>query len=91
MRAPTVAPDPIVILAVSLMLLFTVVVLTVMFGPKLTLVTPLMYPLPLKTTSSVCDKLPLVGAMLVSVGAGLLIVNAALVAEASPALVAWRV
>ena len=42
LRGPTVAPDPIVILAVSLILLFTVTLLTVMFAPKLTVVTPLM-------------------------------------------------
>ena len=42
LRGPTVAPDPIVIWAVSLMLLFTVTVLTVMFAPKLTVVTPLI-------------------------------------------------
>ena len=42
LRAPTVALDVIVILAVSLTLLFTVTLLTVMFMPKLTVVTPLM-------------------------------------------------
>ena len=41
LRGPTVAPEPIVILAVSLMLLVTVTVLTVIFAPKSTLVTPL--------------------------------------------------
>ena len=42
LRAPTAAPDPIVMLAVILMLLFTVTVLTVMFAPKFTVVTPVM-------------------------------------------------
>ena len=46
---------------------------------------------PLKATSNVSEMFPLVGAMLVSVGAGLLILKAALVAEVSPALVAWSV
>ena len=42
LRAPTAAPAPIVIFAVILMLLFTVVVFTVMLGPKFTELTPLM-------------------------------------------------
>ena len=42
LREPTVAPDPIVILEVSLMLLFTVTLLIVMFAPKFTVVMPLM-------------------------------------------------
>ena len=46
---------------------------------------------PLKTTSSVSDRFALAGAMLASVGAGLLIVNCALVAEVSPVLAAWTV
>ena len=42
LRAPTAAPAPIVIFAVILMLLFTVVVFTVMLGPKFTELTPAM-------------------------------------------------
>ena len=42
LRAPTAAPDPILMFAVILMLLFTVTVFTVMLGPKLTELTPLM-------------------------------------------------
>ena len=53
LRAPVVAPDPIVIFAVRLVPLFTVTVLTVMFAPKLTVVTPLMKFVPVKVTSIV--------------------------------------
>ena len=91
LRAPIVAPDPIVIFAVRLVLLFTVTVLTVMFVPKLTVVTPLMKFVPVKVTSSVSDKFPLVGDILVSVGARLLMLNAELVADVKPALLAWSV
>ena len=42
LRGPTAAPDPIVMLAVILIPLFTVIVFTVMLGPKLTELTPLM-------------------------------------------------
>ena len=42
----------------------------------------------MKATSSVSVRFPLVGAILVSVGFGLLIENAELVAEVSPVLLA---
>lgn len=90
-RAPGVAPDPIVMFAVICVALFTVVVFTVMFAPKLTELTPLMKLLPVKTTSSVCEIFPLVGAMDVSVGAGLLMLKSALVAGTRPVDVAASV
>ncbi len=74
-RAPIVAPAPIVMFAVSCVALFTVVELTAMSAPTLTVLTPAMKPVPAKTTSSVCSRLPAAGATVVSVGAGLLTVN----------------
>ena len=85
---PTVAFAGIVILAVIAVWLFTTVLLTVMSDPKLTELTPLMKLVPVKVTSSVCVRFPLVGEILANVGAGLLIVNDALVAPVKPALLA---
>ena len=50
LRGPVAAPDPIVTFAVRFVPLFTVTVLTVMFAPKLTVVTPLMKFVPVKLT-----------------------------------------
>jgi len=71
-RAPVAAPAAIVRFAVKLVELFTVVELTVMPLPTFTEVTPLIKFVPVKITSSVCKRLPLIGKMLVNVGAGLL-------------------
>ncbi len=70
-RAPVAAPAAMVILAVIWVALSTVVVLTVILAPKFTLETPVWYPVPVKTTSSVCILFAVVGIMLVKVGAGL--------------------
>src|SRR5713101_2290236 len=69
--APTVAFAGIVIFAVIAVWPFTTVLLTVMSDPKLTELTPVKKLVPVKVTFNVCVRLPLVGAMLVSVGAGL--------------------
>ena len=66
--APTAAAVVMTRLAVKLVELVTVVELTVMPGPTSTEVTPLINFVPVKTTSRVCKRLPLVGAMLVKVG-----------------------
>ena len=71
-RAPVAAPAAIVRFAVKFVALFTVVELTVMPLPTFTEVTSSIKFVPVKTTSSVCKRLPLIGAMLVKVGAGLL-------------------
>ena len=71
-RAPVAAPAAIVRFVVKLVELFTVVELTVIPVPTFTVVTPVIKFVPVKTTSSVCKRSPLFGAMLVKVGAGLL-------------------
>ena len=71
-RAPVAALAAMVRFAVKFVELFTVVELTVMPLPTFTEVTPLIKFVPVKTTSSVCTRFPLIGAMLVKVGAGLL-------------------
>src|SRR5438045_5128864 len=68
-RGPVAAVDAIVMFAVICVPLSTDAVLTVMLGPKLTELTPLMKFVPVKTTFSVCVRVPLVGAMLIKVGA----------------------
>ena len=78
LRAPTVAFEAIVRLAVICVALFTVVVFTVISDPKIfTFLKPVMKLVPLKITFSVCDIFPLVGEILLSVGAGLVNVTAA--------------
>jgi len=71
-RAPVVAAAVTMRFAVKLVKLFTVVELTVMPSPTFTEVTPAIKFVPVKTTSSVCRRLPLIGEMLVKVGLGLL-------------------
>jgi len=73
--APAAAAEVMVRFAVKLVELFTVVELTVMPLPTFTEVTPVIKLVPVKFTSSVCKRLPLVGEMLVKVGAGLFTVN----------------
>lgn len=87
--APVAAAAVIVRFAVKFAESFTVVELTVMPGPTLTLVTPLIKFVPLKTTSSVCKRLPLFGVGLIKVGRGLLTVKIRLleVGPPSPTLV----
>lgn len=75
LRAPSSAPALIVMFAVKLSELCTVVVFTVILSPTFTLLTPSMKPEPLNPTSSVCSRVPLVGLMLVRLGAGLLTVK----------------
>jgi hypothetical protein len=53
----------------------TVVELTVISAPKLAELTPLIKFDPLRTTSSVCPRLPLLGERLVKLGAGLFTVK----------------
>lgn len=62
-------------LAVKLVELVTLVALTVMSDPTFTEVTPLIKFVPVKTTSSVCNRFPLFGEMLVKAGAGLFTVK----------------
>jgi len=69
-RASVVAVPIIVRFAVKLVKLFTVIELTVIPVPTFTVVAPLIKFVPVKTTSSVCKRLPLIGEMLVKVGAG---------------------
>jgi len=69
-RAPCAAFAPIVMLAVICVALLTVVELTVMSAPKLTELTPPIKFVPVKTTFSVCKRLPLFGEILDKVGAG---------------------
>ena len=78
LRAPNAAFASIVIFAVICVVLLTVVEFTVMSAPKLTELTPLIKFVPVNTTSSVCKRLPLVGARLAKVGTGLFMVNAGL-------------
>ena len=85
-RAALVPAAGMVILAVKLVALFTVVELKTMPLPlppppsvgkgstSPTVVIPAMKFVPVKTTSSVCKRLPLVGEMLVKVGTGLNVV-----------------
>lgn len=75
LRVPGVAVKAIVIRAGMLVELVTVCGVTVMSFPQITLVTPLMKLVPVKVTSSICPRPPLVGLMLVNIGAGLLTVN----------------
>jgi len=75
LRAPSAALASIVIFAVICVPLLTVVEFTVMSAPKLTELIPSIKFVPVKTTSSVCKRLPFVGAMLAKVGAGLFTVN----------------
>src|SRR3954453_8050006 len=84
LRGPTAAFAAIVTLAVICDPLSTVNVLTAMLEPRLTVVTPARKLVPVKTTFSVCVRLPLTGAMLVNVGAGLLIENGTLPAPVRP-------
>jgi len=74
-RASVAAAAVIVKFAVKLVALFTVVELIVISLPTFTEVTPSIKFVPVKTTSSVCKRLPLFGAMLVKVGAGLFAVK----------------
>jgi hypothetical protein len=90
-RGPVAAVEAMVMLAVIWVALSTEVVFTVMSEPKFTELTPLMKFVPEKTTFRVCVRLPLAGAIVVSVGRGLLIVNDALVAPVRLLLVALRV
>ena len=74
LRPPKAALSPMLILAVSCvspLAGLTVIEFTVMFAPKFTELTPSIKFVPVKTTSSVCKRLPFVGAMLAKVGAGL--------------------
>src|SRR4051812_15483520 len=74
-RVPVAAVEPIVMLAVIWVELSTVVVLTLSLHDALPIFTPVMKLVPVKTTSSVWPRLPLVGLMLARVGAGLLTVK----------------
>lgn len=65
-RGPLAAESVIVIFVVSCVSLFTVVELIVIPLPKLAVVAPVMKLLPVKTTSSVCRRLPTTGFTLVS-------------------------
>src|SRR5262245_56297332 len=56
--------------------LLTVVEFTVIPDPMVTELVPLMKPVPVKTTSTVCSLLATFGARLASVGAGFVTVNA---------------
>jgi len=76
-RAPTVAFEAIVMLAVICVELSTVVEFAVIFVPKFTELTPVIKLVPVKTTFSVCERFPLVGEMLTSVGVGLFTVKVA--------------
>jgi len=73
-RSPMAALAAMVRFAVKLVELFTVVELTAMPLPTFTEVTPSIKFVPVKTTSSVCKRLPLVGERFVKVGAGLNVV-----------------
>ena len=79
LRAPSAALASMVIFAVICVVPplagLTVVEFTVMSAPKLTELTPSIKFVPVKTTSSVCKRLPFVGAMLAKVGAGLFTVK----------------
>jgi len=75
LRAPNAALAPMVIFAVICVALLTTVEFKVMSAPKFTELTPSIKFVPVKTTSSVCKRLPLVGEMLVTVGAGLFTVK----------------
>jgi hypothetical protein len=68
--APIEAVDGIVMFAISWVWLFTVIVFTVMSDPRLAVVTLPKKPLPVRTTFNVVCRFPLVGLILVSVGAG---------------------
>src|SRR5260370_38102009 len=68
-RAPAVAPAVMVMLAVICVLVLTVVEFTVMFEPKLTVVTPLRNPEPVRISLVIVSpRSPLFGDTLVSVG-----------------------
>jgi len=86
LRGPVAAFAAIVKLAVKLVALVTVIKFTEISEPALTVVTPLIKFAPVKTTSSVCPRLPLAGAMPINAGAGLLTMNVWL-AEVAPLLV----
>jgi len=73
--APMAATAVIVRFAVKFVELFTVVELIVIPAPALTAVTPLIKFVPVKTTSSVCKRSPLTGAMLSKVGLGFSTLN----------------
>lgn len=75
LRTPVAAFAVIIIFAVKLVELFTVCALMIIPAPRLSALTPLIKLAPVKTTSSVCSRLPMLGAMLVSVGAGLFTVK----------------
>jgi len=68
LRTPVAALDPIVMFATICVLLLTVVVLTVMFEPKLTVLCATNF-VPVMVTFSVVFKSPEVGETLVTVGA----------------------
>ena len=78
-RTPVAATALIVKLAVKLVELVTVVEFTVMPAPTFTELTPLMKFVPAKTTSNVCSRFPLAGAILVKIGTGLFKVSATVV------------
>jgi hypothetical protein len=69
---PVAAVAPMVMLATICVELFTVVLFTVIPVPTFTELTPLIKLVPVKVTLSVCRRLPVVGEILVRVGAGLL-------------------
>jgi len=79
LRAPNAALPPMVIFAVICVVPplagLTVVELIVMSAPKFTELTPSIKFVPVKTTSSVCKRLPLAGARLAKVGTGLFTVK----------------
>jgi hypothetical protein len=68
LRAPIAAPEPIVMFATICVLLLTVVVFTVMFEPKLTVLFATKF-VPEMVTFSVVFRSPEVGETLVTVGA----------------------
>ena len=75
LRGPVAAFAPIVKFAVKLVALVTVTALTVISWPALTVVTLLIKFVPVKTTSRVCKRLPVLGVRLVKDGGGLLTVK----------------
>jgi len=68
--APMAVAAVMVTFAVKLVELLTVVECTVIPAPAFTAVTPRIKFVPVKTMSSVCKRLPLLGEMPVKVGAG---------------------
>jgi len=79
LRAPNAALPPMVIFAVICVVPplagLTVVEFSVISAPKLTELTPSIKFVPVKTTLSICKRLPLVGERLAKVGTGLFTVK----------------